>query len=495
MTMRSIDLLPALRELPASESRERMSFRDMMAGLVNTDCAMFAAEFSSTMSLGLWAIFPGVNVDDDLREMMNQAHERAFPGDDRSVWEHWQDVAEHNDLIAINNTFMSPLKGTAAELHVKEQLNAQGWDVDLADAANQPGWDLHGTNPAGEYTRIQVKGGESYTASDIQEHMDRFPAGDPNYADHYALSPEVYERYVGSEADSGGRTLTAFKADEGGAQGVEGGPEILSANGGVGVSGGAAEVAPAGHDAMGSEVYEQHLGADGEAVQGIEGGLETPSADAGTDVSATAEMAPADHYAMSTGVYDQYIESGADPGGRTLTEIGDYERVQGIEDGLNTLSANEGIDIPDGIVDIVPYAATIVGGARLIHSVLKTEREFRAADRTTRNRIQVVQTLTLMSRMGINTVLAMVGGMGGTAVGSSVPGVGNVVGGIGGLVGGAVMGMRLNKRLQPRMLDLALDITGLTHDDLFYYKNKPRIDAVALSFQTRAGELAAAPSF
>ena len=67
MTMPSIDLLPALQELPTGESRERMSFRDMMSGLVSTDRAAFAAEFSSAVSFSLWAIFPRVNVDDDLR--------------------------------------------------------------------------------------------------------------------------------------------------------------------------------------------------------------------------------------------------------------------------------------------------------------------------------------------------------------------------------------------------------------------------------------------
>ena len=36
------------------------------------------------------------------------------------------------------------------------------------------------------------------------------------------------------------------------------------------------------------------------------------------------------------------------------------------------------------------------------------------------------------------------------------------------------------------MLDLALDITGLTSDDLFYYKYKARIDSIGLSFQARA---------
>ena len=90
-------------------------------------------------------------------------------------------------------------------------------------------------------------------------------------------------------------------------------------------------------------------------------------------------------------------------------------------------------------------------------------------------------------------MLATVGGMGGASAGSLVPGIDNVVGGIFGTVLGAGMGMYLNKHLQPHMLELALDITGLTHDDLFYYKNKPRIDAVALTFQARAQELAAAP--
>ena len=57
------------------------------------------------------------------------------------------------------------------------------------------------------------------------------------------------------------------------------------------------------------------------------------------------------------------------------------------------------------------------------------------------------------------------------------------------------MGMYLNKHLQPHMLNLALDITGLTNDDLFYYKNKPRIDNLSINFRKTAGELAAAPAW
>ena len=56
MTMRSTDLLPALRELPTIESTQRLSFRDMMSGLVGTDRAMYAAEFASAVSA--WHVGP-----------------------------------------------------------------------------------------------------------------------------------------------------------------------------------------------------------------------------------------------------------------------------------------------------------------------------------------------------------------------------------------------------------------------------------------------------
>ena len=193
------------------------------------------------------------------------------------------------------------------------------------------------------------------------------------------------------------------------------------------------------------------------------------------------------HHFLSTEIYDRIAERSPDLIDQ-MTDIGSYEYVGDATDALSTLSGNLGIDVPDSAVEIVPYAGAILAGARLVHSVLQTEKQFKAADRTTRNKIQVVQSLTLMSRMGVTTVLATVGGVGGTAAGSFVPFVGNLIGGIAGTVAGAGMGMYLNKHLEPRMLDLALDISGLTNDDLFYYKNKERIDDVALSFRQTAIE-------
>ncbi|MYC35010.1 MAG: hypothetical protein F4X64_17800 [Chloroflexi bacterium] len=198
------------------------------------------------------------------------------------------------------------------------------------------------------------------------------------------------------------------------------------------------------------------------------------------------------NFAVSSEIYDRIAERSPELIDR-MVDIGATAELEGnIDEGLGILTDNLGIDIPDGVGEFVPYAGAILATSRLIYSVIQTERQFKAVDRTTRNKIQVVQTLTLMSRMGVTTVLSAVGGMGGGAVGSVIPGVDNLVGGIAGAIGGAGMGMYLNRHLQPHMLDLALDITGLTNDDLFYYKNKPHIDQVALSFRQSANALAGA---
>ena len=373
MTMQSANLLPALRELPGDTYDRDKSFREMMADLVSTDRAMYAAEFTAATSFGLWSIFGSINVNDNLA----QAYAAQYPGlaADHSLHKHCQMMMENGSDSM--DGFTSGLKGKVAEFNAAERYEQAGGTVIFPDSATQPGYDFQVIWPGGEEDFVQVKTGAAERAGEIQQIMEE----NPDFA--YALGTEIYDQIAESS------------------------PDLL----------------------------------------------------------------------------DGVIDIGPD-----------YLLVNGIQDGLSTLSDNLGIDVPDGIGEIVPLAGPIIAGARLIYGALRTEREFKAADRTTRNKIHVVQTLTLMTRMGVSATLAAVGGMAGTAAGSAIPLVGNLLGGIVGTVGGAGMGMYLNRHLQPHMLNLALDITGLTNDDLFYYKNKPRIDQLALNFRQTAGELAAAPA-
>ena len=230
--------------------------------------------------------------------------------------------------------------------------------------------------------------------------------------------------------------------------------------------------------------------------------VKTGAASYGADVVDAMEASPDVPFLVNTDIYNWVSANHPHLLGQVdnfeATSATGYHQVEGMEDGLTTLSDNMGIDVPGGVTDLLPYVGAIIAGARLIYSVVSTEREFKDADRTTRNKIQVVQTLTLMSRMGVSAVLAITGGQAGAAagglIGSVVPGIGNAAGGIGGGIGGSIagagMGILLNRRLQPHMLDLALDITGLTNDDLFYYKNKQRIDEIGDSIQSSAFAIA-----
>ena len=381
MTMESTNLLAALRELPAGESGQTNSFRETITGIVSMDRAMYAAEFASSVSFGMWAIFDRVNVDDRLLA----AYESRWPSmsENISLYDKVQEMAESGQLSEPGNWLYSDLKGKLAEFEAKDWLDSNGFkEIKFPPTENNPVWDISAISPDGEPVLISVKTGAINEGTGIAD----------------------YGRKVISEMDAN----------------------------------------PTIDFMVGEEIYE------------------------------TIEQLRPD-----------LVE-------RIIANVGpDYELLQGITDGLDTLSSNLGIDVPDGVADIVPYAGGIIAGARLVYSVIKTEKEFKAVDRTTKNKIQVIQSLTIMSRIGITTALATAGGMGGGAVGSVVPGVGNLVGGIVGSLGGAGMGMYLNRHLQPHMLNLALNITGLTNDDLFYYKNKVRIDNVALSYKTQAKALAA----
>ena len=126
--------------------------------------------------------------------------------------------------------------------------------------------------------------------------------------------------------------------------------------------------------------------------------VKTGLADRAGEVQQLMADNPDVHYAVGTEIYDRIAERSSELIDQ-MTDIGsDYELVDGIRDGLQTLSDNMGLDLPDSIGEIVPYAGAIIMGARLIYNVIKTEKEFSTADRTTKNKMQVVQALTTMSR-------------------------------------------------------------------------------------------------
>ena len=412
MTMQSSSLLPALRELPRDESGQTRSFRETITGIVNMDRSMYAAEFASGVSFGLWYIFDdrtlmgmnipgtGINLDDDWRETLTEAHELAFPNETRSVWQHFQGAMDNSENF--NNAFMSPYKGKVAEVLTKQDLEAQGWtQVTLAPELDTELIDIIGVDPEGYISAVQCKFGKSFTGRDVQELESAEPE-------------EVRQAMV----------------------------EVLS-----------------------------HPDVD---IQGI------------------MPDEPDLYLSLSRDTVVKATDAGIDVADKLVAEISpDLLHIEGPTDALETLVGNWGIDVPDSLVEMVPYIGEISVGVRLIWGAIRTENQFKAVDRTEKNKMHVVQALTAMARIGITAVSSAVGGTVGSAIGSILPVGGNIIGGGIGILGGAGGGMYLNRKVKPHILNLALNITGMTNDDLFYYKNKVRIDNVALSYQEQARALAA----
>ena len=192
-------------------------------------------------------------------------------------------------------------------------------------------------------------------------------------------------------------------------------------------------------------------------------------------------------FAVSREIYQSIGESHPELLDR-LVNIGPAaELTESVKDGLGTLAANFGVDVPDSIGEALPLVGEVVLGLKLILSIVKTERGLADVDLTDRTRVHGVRVLALASRFGINQVCMLAGGTGGAAAGTFVPGVGNVAGGLGGALAGLGGAMMLNRRLEPRIEEVAMKLVGGDADDVFYLMNRVEIDRVGESLAaTRA---------
>lgn len=176
---------------------------------------------------------------------------------------------------------------------------------------------------------------------------------------------------------------------------------------------------------------------------------------------------------------DQFINS----------NLSNYELTTEVKEGLDLLVNNSGVDVPDTVGGILPYATEIVLGIRLLCDIVNTERDFEAVAFDDRKRVHAMKALVLFQRFGISAVLTTVGGAAGGTVGSIIPFIGNIIGAIGGAIGGAGLAAYLNSKLRPHMLEIGMELAGVTEDDLFYFKNKVPIDRIGESLARTAAAM------
>ena len=187
------------------------------------------------------------------------------------------------------------------------------------------------------------------------------------------------------------------------------------------------------------------------------------------------EEAPTTLFAVSHEIYDRILETAPELGGQ-LADLGftAYDLTDDVAKNLSVLASNLGIDVPDGLGEMLPIVGEVVLGIKLIIDLISTERDFKDVELQDRSRVHAMKALVLMSRFGVSAVCINLGGAAGTV---ALPGVGTAVGALGG--GG--LAFYLNRRLRPRMMDLAMHLAGVTKDDLFYFRNKVAVDRIGES--------------
>ena len=89
-------------------------------------------------------------------------------------------------------------------------------------------------------------------------------------------------------------------------------------------------------------------------------------------------------------------------------DLSNYELTGEVGQDLELLADSSGIDVPDEIIGLIPYATEIVLGIGLLVEIAKTELDFKRVAMDDRNRVHAMKALVLFQRFGISACTSLV---------------------------------------------------------------------------------------
>ena len=235
MSMQSLALLPELQNLPAAENALDLGFTDTVTRLRGMDKDHFAIELAEGIDETADVLFDALpNVPDELSE----AYELLYPDNTLPLHEHYQEMVERGDSSVTG--FLSNLKGKVAEIKAEDLLEDRfsGYDFNLADNLNQPGWDLRGIDSDGHEILVQVKMGGADYSYDVMGRM----GDDPDTL--FAVSQEIYQKVSESSPELSAQLMSLGEYNLEFTQEVSEGLGILASNAGFDVPDGIGEMLP-----------------------------------------------------------------------------------------------------------------------------------------------------------------------------------------------------------------------------------------------------------
>jgi hypothetical protein len=151
--------------------------------------------------------------------------------------------------------------------------------------------------------------------------------------------------------------------------------------------------------------------------------------------------------------------------------------LSGSMDELENIMEQIGIEMPEGL-DFIPGASELILGVRLLLDIKRVNNEFVGISQDKKINIAAAKALVIMSKFGVSITLVSLGTAAGGAGGGMLGGVGAIIGAPLGAITGGVTAGYINKKIAPYAQELSYKLLKLEKEDLFYYKNKARIDEI-----------------
>ncbi|OPH33905.1 hypothetical protein [Moraxella lacunata] len=184
-------------------------------------------------------------------------------------------------------------------------------------------------------------------------------------------------------------------------------------------------------------------------------------------------------FATSTEIQDKILSMHPELVNQFINiDISNAEFSTQIAENAEQLIANHGADFFDSSAEFIPVLGEIIVGIKLLSEMSKVNNEYQGVSKSQQDKIKMIKAIVYLSRYGVTTALigasVKTGMMVDVARGGTTFGGGTVVG----LAGGIILSSKVNNYIKPYMYDMALGIMDYTHDDIFYFKNKTKIDDI-----------------
>lgn len=172
-------------------------------------------------------------------------------------------------------------------------------------------------------------------------------------------------------------------------------------------------------------------------------------------------------------------------------DISNAEFSTQIVENAEQLIANHGADFFDSSAEYIPVLGEIIVGIKLLSEMSKVNNEYQGIPKSQQDKIKMIKAIVYLSRYGVTSALisasastaVTVAGFLGSLIdigtgGATLGGGAKIAVMLAGAGAGAALSKEINEKIEPHMYDMALGIMDYTRDDMFYFKNKTKIDDI-----------------